>query len=109
MGGWWSAIAGEILRGSRQGSSRQWLTTVWTQMELSFWLWGGFSSWLVGGDVLEITDVAMKMDEKTLFLLLFLYFFLAETGSGSKNAGLETESGYADTRKRTNTDGEPEN
>jgi hypothetical protein len=62
----------------------------------------------VDGDVLEITDVAMKMDGKTLFLLLFLYF-LAETGSVSENAGLETESGYADTRKRTNTDGEPEN
>jgi hypothetical protein len=50
----------------------------------------------------------MKTDGKTLFLLPFLYF-LAETGSGSENAGLETESGYADVQKRTNTDGEPEN
>jgi hypothetical protein len=32
-----------------------------------------------------------------------------ETGSGSENVGLEMESGYADIRKRTNTDGEPEN
>jgi hypothetical protein len=39
---------------------------------------------------------------------LFLYF-LAETGSGSENAGLETESGYVDARKRTNTDGELKN
>jgi hypothetical protein len=36
-------------------------------------------------------------------------FFLAETGPGSENAGSETESEYADMRKRTNTDGEPEN
>jgi hypothetical protein len=50
----------------------------------------------------------MKTDRKTLFLLSFLYF-LAETGSGSENAGLKTESGYADARKRINTDGEPEN
>jgi hypothetical protein len=50
----------------------------------------------------------MKKDRKTLFLLLFLYF-LAEMESGSENAGLETESGYVDARKRTNTDGEPEN
>jgi hypothetical protein len=50
----------------------------------------------------------MKTDGKTLLLLLFL-FFLAETGSGSENAGLETESGYADARKRPNTDGEPKN
>jgi len=38
----------------------------------------------------------MKTDGKTSFLLLFLYF-LAETGSG-----------YAEVRKRTNTDVEPE-
>jgi hypothetical protein len=50
----------------------------------------------------------MKTDGKPLFLLPFPYF-LAETGSDSKNAGLEMESGYADARKRTNTDGEPEN
>jgi hypothetical protein len=48
------------------------------------------------------------MDEKILFLLLFLYF-LVEMGSGSKIVGLETESGYADARKRTNTDRESEN
>jgi hypothetical protein len=50
----------------------------------------------------------MKTDGKTLFLLPFLYF-LAEMGSGFENAGLETESGYVDARKRTNMDGEPKN
>ena len=44
---------------------------------------------------------------KTLFLLPFLYF-LTETGSGSENTGTETESDYAEVRKRTNTDVEPE-
>jgi hypothetical protein len=34
---------------------------------------------------------------------------LAETESGSENTGSETESEYADIRKRTNTDGEPKN
>jgi hypothetical protein len=48
----------------------------------------------------------MKTDGKTL--LLFLYF-LAETGSGLENAGLKTELGYADARKRPNTDEEPKN
>jgi hypothetical protein len=36
-------------------------------------------------------------------------FFWRKMGSGSENAGLEAESGYADAWKRTNTDGEPEN
>jgi hypothetical protein len=36
-------------------------------------------------------------------------FFLTETKSGSENTGSETESKYADIRKRTNTDGEPKN
>jgi hypothetical protein len=36
-------------------------------------------------------------------------FFLAETGPGSENAGLKTKSEYADIRKQTNTDFEPEN
>jgi hypothetical protein len=36
-------------------------------------------------------------------------FFLAKTESGLENTGSETESEYADIRKRTNTDGEPEN
>jgi hypothetical protein len=49
-----------------------------------------------------------KTDGKTLFLLTFLYFFM-KIGSGLENTGLETESGYANARKRTNTDGEPEN
>jgi hypothetical protein len=49
-----------------------------------------------------------KRTEKTIFLLPFLYF-LAKTGSGSENMGSKTESEYADIRKRTNTDGEPEN
>jgi hypothetical protein len=52
--------------------------------------------------------LAMKTNGKTLFLLSFLYF-LAEIGSGSENAGLKTESGYANKRKQTNTDGEPKN
>jgi hypothetical protein len=51
----------------------------------------------------------MKTDGKTLFVLSFLYFFLAKTGLGSENTGLKIESGYADARKRINTDGEPEN
>jgi hypothetical protein len=41
----------------------------------------------------------MKTDgngrKKSYFYFRF-YIFLAETGSGSENAGLETESGYAD-------------
>jgi hypothetical protein len=49
-----------------------------------------------------------KRTEKPYFYFCF-YIFLAETGSGSKNAGLEMESGYADAQKRTNTDREPEN
>jgi hypothetical protein len=36
-------------------------------------------------------------------------FFLMETGAGSENASLKTESEYADIRKRTNTDEETEN
>jgi hypothetical protein len=58
--------------------------------------------------MISTSPLAMKTDGKTLFLLLFLYF-LVETRSGSENAGLETESGYADARKRTNTDEELEN
>jgi len=49
----------------------------------------------------------MKTDGKTSFLLLFLYF-LAETGSGSENTGMETESKYTEVQKRTNTDVESE-
>jgi len=49
----------------------------------------------------------MKTDGKDSFLLPFLYF-LAETGSGSENTGTETGSGYAEVRKRTNTDVESE-
>ena len=37
-----------------------------------------------------------------------LYIFLAEMGSGSENMGTETGSGYAEVRKQTNTDVEPE-
>jgi hypothetical protein len=57
------------------------------------------------------THIGIKTEgngRKTLFLLPFLYF-LVETGAGSENAGSKTESGYADIRKRTNTDGEPKN
>jgi hypothetical protein len=49
-----------------------------------------------------------KRTEKPYFYFRF-YIFLAETESGSENTGSETESEYADIRKRTNTDGEPEN
>jgi hypothetical protein len=35
--------------------------------------------------------------------------FLAETGTGSENAGSKTKSEYMDIRKWTNMDGEPEN
>jgi hypothetical protein len=56
----------------------------------------------------QLLCLVMKTDGKTIFLLLFLYF-LAETGAGSDNAGSKIESEYADIRKRTNTDGEPEN
>jgi hypothetical protein len=49
-----------------------------------------------------------KRTEKPYFYFRF-YIFLAETGSGSENTGSEMESEYADIRKRTNTDGEPEN
>jgi hypothetical protein len=36
-------------------------------------------------------------------------FFFVKTGLGSANACLKIESGYADARKRINTDEEPEN
>ena len=49
----------------------------------------------------------MKTDGKILFYFRF-YIFLAEMGSGSENTGTETGSGYAEVRKRTNTDVEPE-
>jgi hypothetical protein len=49
-----------------------------------------------------------KRTEKPYFYFRF-YIFLAETKSGSENTGSETESEYADIRKRTNTNGEPEN
>jgi hypothetical protein len=49
-----------------------------------------------------------KRTEKLYFYFRF-YIFLAKTGSGSENTGSETESEYADIRKRTNTDGKPEN
>jgi len=48
-----------------------------------------------------------KRTEKTSFLHPFLYF-LTETRSGSEKTGTETGSGYAEVRKRTNTDVEPE-
>jgi hypothetical protein len=50
----------------------------------------------------------LKRMEKPYFYLRFYIFFM-KIGSGLKNTGLETESGYADARKRSNTDGEPEN
>jgi len=53
----------------------------------------------------------MKMDgnrRKNLISTSVFIFFLAETGSGSENTGTETGSGYAEVRKRTNTDVEPE-
>ena len=49
----------------------------------------------------------MEKDEKISFLLLFLYF-LAEMGSGLENTGTEMGSDYAEVRKRTNMDIEPE-
>jgi hypothetical protein len=49
-----------------------------------------------------------KRTEKPYFYLNF-YIFLAETGAGLENAGSKMESEYADIRKRTNTDEEPEN
>jgi hypothetical protein len=45
---------------------------------------------------------------KTIFYFCF-YIFFVKTGSGLENAGLETKTGYADARKRTNTDGELKN
>jgi hypothetical protein len=49
-----------------------------------------------------------KRMEKPYFYFCF-YIFFAEMGPGSENTGSKTESEYADIRKRTNTDGEPEN
>jgi hypothetical protein len=40
---------------------------------------------------------------------IFVPIFFSETGADSENAGSTTESEYADIRKQTNTDGEPEN
>jgi hypothetical protein len=57
---------------------------------------------------LDSDENGRKRMEKPYFYFHF-YFFFAETGSGSENAGLKTESEYADARKWTNTDGEPEN
>ena len=55
--------------------------------------------------------LAMKTDEngwKNLISTSVFIFFLAETGSGSENTGTETGSGYAEVRKQTDTDVEPE-
>jgi hypothetical protein len=49
----------------------------------------------------------MKTDGKTSFLLPFLYV-LVETESGLENTSTETASGYAEVRKQTNMDVEPE-
>jgi hypothetical protein len=38
---------------------------------------------------------------------LCFYIFLNKMGSVLEKTGLETESGYVNTRKQTNTDGEP--
>jgi hypothetical protein len=46
--------------------------------------------------------IGLKTDGKTPFLFPFLYL-LAETRSGSENAG--SENGNTGARKRTNTDG----
>ena len=57
-----------------------------------------------------VASLAIKWTEtegKTQFLLLFIYF-LAETGSDSENTSTEMGSDYAEVRKRTNTDVEPE-
>jgi hypothetical protein len=68
------------------------------------------NGWFTKKDALSrgSDENGLKRTEKTIFLLMFLYF-LAETRAGSENTGLEIKSGYADARKRTNTDGEPEN
>jgi hypothetical protein len=53
----------------------------------------------------------MKTDgngRKKLYFYFRFYIFFAKMGAGSKNAGSKTESEYADIRKQTNTDGEPE-
>jgi hypothetical protein len=48
------------------------------------------------------------MHASVIVLCFVSIFFLTKTGSGSENTGLKTESGYANVRKRTNTDREPE-
>ena len=53
----------------------------------------------------------MKTDgngRKNLISTSISIFFLAETESDSENTGTETGSGYAEVRKRTNTDVVPE-
>jgi hypothetical protein len=65
------------------------------------------STWVLTSLVIRDENGRKRM-KRTIFLLSFLYFFV-ETRAGSENAGSKTESEYADIRKRTNTDGEPEN
>ena len=47
-------------------------------------------------------------ERKNLISTSVSVFFLKKTGSGSENTGIETRPGYAEVRKRTNTDVEPE-
>ena len=59
------------------------------------------------GPPIASDEIRRKRTGKSHFYFRF-YIFLAETGSSSENTGTETGSGYAEVRKRTNTDVEPE-
>jgi hypothetical protein len=55
--------------------------------------------------VAAVSDENGRKRLKKLYFCFRFYIFLAKTGSGSENAGTETELEYSDIRKRTNTAG----
>jgi hypothetical protein len=62
-------------------------------------------------NIQEKMEVAMKTDGngRKNPISTSISIFFGGNGIGSENTGSKTESEYADIRKRTNTDGEPEN
>ena len=88
-GGWWPGARGAV----RQ---RLQLVSACDKPMTTDWLWATNS------------DENRRKQTGKSHLYFRFYIFLAETGSSSENTGTETGSGYAEVRKRTNTDVEPE-
>ena len=68
----------------------------------------GVGIWSRHTEFSTVIDMLARSYEKISFLFLVLYFFLAKTELATENTGTETRSDYAEVRKRTNTDVEPE-